>query len=824
MSGSTLRYGVLSILVIGIIMAGILALPAIFGEKTTIQTTGYAQYVAGDNLSTDQLTQLNIDVRLLIADKCYKCHNSTKHKAALILDTKEGIFEGGENGAVISPGNSAESEMIRRLRLPSRNEDAMPPEGDRLSKDEINLLALWIDEGAYWADTTLKLFPEASLHLVKPVLPDKKQGLENPVDLLVDDYFAQQKTNWPKLIDDQQFIRKVYLDITGLLPSPQAILEFIENNHPDKYNLLVDNLLADEKNYTLNWLSFWNDLLRNDYTGTGFITKGRKQITDWLYCALYDNIPYDKIVEELINPREESEGFIAGIQWRGVVNASQRIELQAAQNISQSLLGLNLKCASCHNSFVNNVSLAQAYSFANVFADTTLEIYQCDKATGVLTSTEFIFPELGPVVGDSLDDRLASLAEIMVKPENGRLYRTMVNRIWDRLFGRGLIASVDDMDQLPWSHEILDWLAADFIDQGFDLKILLKTILTSKTYRLRPVMFSSPDELNKKDYIFKGPVPRRISAEQFVDAFSQNIYPFYHGVQFTQQKPVGNPNWIWHREIEVDREVLPKPGVRWFRKKFNLKNPEIIERAELIISVDSSFRLFLNDQEIIQGNDWRQVVKTTINNTMLKEDNCIAIEAINDGLIANPAGILMTLKITYPEEDLFIISNKSWASTDTMPENDWKKYSFIDTTWKEARSYGEKGVWGYLVNFNFENTATETPRASLIALDRFTLALGRPTRENVTTKRNDEATLLQAMMLSNDDMLAENIKRGAAIWKDAPGDDEVKISKIFFQLLGRNPQKEELEILLNLIGPDNYQEAWEDVIWSLLMLPEFHLI
>ena len=159
-----------------------------------------AHQVAGDELSMDQLDQLNIDVRLLFADKCYKCHNSVKHKAALILDTREGIFEGGENGEVIVPGHSDDSEMIRRLRLSSRNEDAMPPEGKRLSKDEIELVSLWIDQGAHWADTTLKLFREAPLELIKPTLPAIETGYTNPVDLWVNDYFQKNKIEWPKLI------------------------------------------------------------------------------------------------------------------------------------------------------------------------------------------------------------------------------------------------------------------------------------------------------------------------------------------------------------------------------------------------------------------------------------------------------------------------------------------------------------------------------------------------------------------------------------------------------------------------------------------------
>jgi hypothetical protein len=824
MSSNALRSGFF--LTIALAMMGyiFLFLPGLRIADNTDPEVGKPKWTAGTALSEDQQLQLNIDVRRLLADKCYKCHNSTKHKAALILDTKEGVFEGGENGAIIVPGNAAQSEMIRRVKLSPRNEDAMPPEGNRLSKDEINMLTLWIDQGAYWADTTLKLFREAPLHLEKPELPPAKPGLEHPVDRLVDVYFSRNKIKWPEVIDDNFYIRKVSLDITGLIPAPEAVEAFVTDPDPDKYERLVDRLLQDDENYTLHWLSFWNDLLRNDYTGTGFITGGRKQITNWLYCAIYDNLPYDELVRELVDPREESKGFIEGIQWRGVVNASQRTELQAAQNISQSFLGLNLKCASCHNSFVNNVSLAQAYAFANVFADSTLEIYQCDKPTGVYTTTEFIYPELGPVTGANPGERLSSLADKMVSTQNGRLYRTLVNRIWDKLFGRGLVATVDDMDQLPWSQELLDWLAADFIDQGYDLKALLKTMLTSRTYRLQPVMFKAPEELQKANYVFKGPVPRRLTAEQFVDAVSKNIHPFYSGVQYSQNELPGNPLWIWHPEIEVDRAVLPKPGVRWFRKKFDLAKPELIEKAELLITVDSSFTVYLNEQKIAQGDDWREVVRTGIDPSRFSRTNCLAIIGKNDGLIANPAGILMSLQITYPDTEQFIISDRSWSSTDSMPTASWTQVAFTDTSWSTVRSFGTKGYWGYPVGFEFDQGGHEMARASLVAADPFMLTLGRPTRENVTTKRNDEATLLQAMLLSNDELLTDNIRRGARIWMEKDGDSEVKVAELFFRLLGRTPERRELQVLMDNLLPDEREEAWQDVIWSLLMLPEFNLI
>ena len=157
----------------------------------------------------------------------------------------------------------------------------------------------------------------------------------------VNEYFKKNKISWQKSVDDRTYIRRVYLDVTGLNPSPESISAFIADPRSNKREMLVDKLLANNEGYAQHWLTFWNDALRNDYSGTGYITNGRFGITKWLYGSLKTNKPYDTFVKELISPTKESEGFIRGIQWRGTINSSQSTEMQAAQNVSQVLLGLN---------------------------------------------------------------------------------------------------------------------------------------------------------------------------------------------------------------------------------------------------------------------------------------------------------------------------------------------------------------------------------------------------------------------------------------------------------------------------------------------------
>ena len=155
------------------------------------------------------------------------------------------------------------------------------------------------------------------------------------------------------------------------------------------------------------------------------------------------------MVEQLLNPDDKAKGFVSGIRWRGVVNASQTTEMQAAQNVAQVFLGLNLKCASCHNSFINNWQLTDAYGMANVFADSSLEIHRCDQPTGKYVRPKMLWEELGSI--DSMATRarkMAQLAKIMTKPENCRLYRTNVNRVRTPLTGRGTIEPGERMENM----------------------------------------------------------------------------------------------------------------------------------------------------------------------------------------------------------------------------------------------------------------------------------------------------------------------------------------------------------------------------------------
>ena len=314
------------------------------------------------------------------------------------------------------------------------------------------------------------------------------------------------------LVSDAVYARRVYLDAWGLPPTPEQLAEFTQSKNADKRSKLVDALLADKSNYAEHWITFWNDHLRND---EGVVYHGeRKYITKWLRTALENNLPYDRFVRSLISPtaKDDPDGFIIGVNWRGTVNASELPPMQAAQNTAQIFLGVNLKCNSCHDSFISKWKLKDAYGLASFFSDKPLDIVRCDVHTGELSSPKYLFA-IEAVIdpGAPLVDRRAALARMITEKDQDRLARTYVNRIWKRLFGRGIVEPVDNLDAKPWNAELLTELAGEFKSSGFDMKALLKRMMTSRAYQL-----ASVGEAEEK-YIFAGPIARRLSAEQFSD-------------------------------------------------------------------------------------------------------------------------------------------------------------------------------------------------------------------------------------------------------------------------------------------------------------------
>ena len=463
-------------------------------------------------LAVDFATQ----VHPILAGRCVPCHSGATPPAGLLLTSRASLLAGGASGPALVPGNSGASLLIQKIT--GQRGAIMPASGEPLTAAQIATLRAWIDAGAVWPEPAP--IPAGWIAPIAPRRPDLPQSREpHPVDRFIAAYFAQHGMAFPAVVSDARFARRVYFDLWGLPPTPAQLQSFLGDRNPAKRERLIDALLADAQPYAENWISWWNDLLRNDEGGN--YAGERKSITDWLLGALERNLPYDEMIAALVNPVEprDPDGFLIGVNWRGDINASQTPYMQAAQNTAQIFLGINLKCASCHDSFINRYKLRESYGMAALFAPLgRLELVRCDVRTGKYTGPQLLYPDLGTVPEDApLAERHTAAARFFTDPRNGRVARTIVNRYWQKLFGRGLVEPVDEMDGEPWNADLLDWLASDFTAHGSDLHYLLRLLMTSKAYQL-PAAVSA--EQQEKPYVFRGPMVRRLSAEEFIDTVS----------------------------------------------------------------------------------------------------------------------------------------------------------------------------------------------------------------------------------------------------------------------------------------------------------------
>ncbi len=597
------------------------------------------------------------DVLPILKTHCAKCHTNGTYKGAFSLDTKTSLLE----SKTVEPGKPDDSELIQRV-ISTDPDVRMPPAGARLSEQEVTILKNWVTAGVPWTDgfTFREARYQAPLKLKRIRIPRATAATgPHPIDRLLYWYGEFNDVSLQPPADDATFLRRASLDLIGLTPTEEELETFLADSSPEKRSDAIFEILSRDRDYAAHWLTFWNDLLRNDYVGTGFIDGGRRPITRWLVASLRGNKPYDAFVRELIAPSMESEGFANGITWRGRVNASQVRELQFSQNVGQVFLGINLKCASCHDSFIDDWKLDDAYGLAAVVADEPLEIHRCDLPTGRTASARFVFPELGSIDPNlPRVQRQARLADLMTSPANGRFSRTIVNRLWRQLMGRGLVEPVDSMASEPWSERLLDHLADYFVKSGYDIRELLRYIATSRAYQSQTVSVDK-EPASAEGFIYTGPIARRLTAEQFLDAV--------------------------------------------------------------------------------------------------------------------------------------------WSLTATGPQ---AAHPSLGPVTKFSSTQGKV-------------------RAAFVISDPLMRSLGRPNREQVVTTRPELLTTLQALDLSNGPDLSAILEAGAKNIAAEGLDRETLVQRLYRRALSRDPAPEERQLALDIVGENPTAEGIADLVWMILMLPEF---
>jgi len=762
---------------------------------------------------------------------CKSCHMGEKMRGDFSMNTREALLAGSENGVILEPGKAG-SRFIELLHSDDEDEQMPPEEKKRVPPEDIALLEKWILQGAKWEPgfTFGEKAYEPPLKPRTPELPPVVDGRTHPVDRILDAHLAANGTSRPKPLDDAAFMRRLALDLTGMLPDPAELAAFVEDPSPDKREKLIAATLGRDKPYTEHWISFWNDLLRNDYVGTGYIDGGRTAITGWLYQSLIDNKPYDQFARELLAPpTPASAGFIGGIKWRGSVNASQEREVQFSQSISQTFLGLNMKCASCHDSFVDRWKLDEAYGLAAIVAERPLEIARCDIPTGRTAKAAWIFPELGDIdPAAPKAERLKQLAALMTHPENGRFTRTIANRLWHRLMGYGIVHPVDAMDTAPWSEDLLDHLGVRFAEDGYDLKKALTYIATSQAYQSQSITTTEGE--NTPGY--RGPIAKRMTAEQFVDAVwsltgtappkaHPSIAAVASGSSNTGSSAL-QAKWIW----SYPTASASSPANEKITLGTEFELTEVPSSARAVYIADNDAVLYLNSKEISRTQGEPAAREINLTGFKTGKNNLIVV-ATNGGDSANPAGFVFEAHLSFSNGKTLVIgSGSSWKWTSSIPDANGA-FKSPPGNWQPAAELENPSVWQTFAAALRPGPATSSPafiRAALVQADLLQRALGRPNREQIVSMRPDNLTTLEAIDLANGEMLADLLRRGAAHWAKSGKSSADLVDAIFLHSLSRRPSTGEKSTLAAEMGENPSQEAIEDLLWMVLLLPEFQFV
>ncbi|MDA7667422.1 DUF1549 domain-containing protein [bacterium] len=770
----------------------------------------------------------------ILKEHCSECHGDEKSKGGFSINQRALFLD--DEAAL--PGDAAKSLFIKLIEETDPDSQMPPEKKPRVPSEQISVLKQWVNEGMKWESGFS--FGESSWEPPfaprRPELPPVVNGHSNPVDRIIDAWLAARNLEIPGSIDDSTFLRRLYLDLTGLLPSSDRVRSFLADREPTKRERLVDELLSDDLAYTEHWLTFWNDLLRNDYDGTGFITGGRTQISEWLYDSLRSNKPFDVMVRELVAPPDKSSaGFINGIKWRGTVSAGQTLPIQFSQSLSQSFLGINMKCASCHDSFIDRWTLADAYSLAAIYAEEPLELHRCDKATGEMAKAAWIFPEIGQIDPESSHDaRLQALADLMTHQENGRVPRTIVNRLWGQLLGHGIVHPLDAMQTEPWNSDLLDWLASDFQEHAYDIKHTLRRIVTSVAYQSRTAHHEV--SVDTADYAFDGPSPKRLTAEQFVDA----IWQISGTAPLSWDAPVARrevdpelegelsleSQWIWGPS--ADPGPPPHGEKILLRRVFSPAKP--LRSVGIIATVDNNYVLYLNGRRILEGAKWSELEAAVVG-PLIQPSNTVLIVAENQGGSSNPAGVFCAIRLEFEDgSDEIIMTDQSWQISETVPAGkrptQWKLH---ELTWVDpvsVKSDSWKNETDKHIGSIFAKAYTggkEMARAALFKADDLMRALGRPNRDQIVTSRPSELTTLEAVNLATSDVLADDLAAAAERFLARFPNDGL-VDEIYLVTLSRFPTENERAVAIEVIGERPGEEAIADLLWAITMTPEFLII
>ncbi len=425
-----------------------------------------------------------------------------------------------------------------------------------------------------------------------PATPEK-----NYIDTLVNAKLKNLRIAPSATCSDEVFLRRIFIDLTGMLPSVEEYKTFIANKSADKREQLVKELM-ERKEFSELWVLKWAELLQIR-SSNQVSYKATLLYYNWLQDRIARNVPLNQWVQELL-------GANGGTFNNPVTNYYQNETdiLKVTENVAQVFMGMRIQCAQCHNHPFDRWTMDDYYGFAAFFTqigrkrtDDPRELVVFNSGSGEINhplggrrmAPKYLGGEVPDVVGK---DRRALMAEWLASPKNPYFATNLSNMVWTHFFGLGIINEVDDVrvSNPPSNSELLEELGKKFTEYNYDFKRLVKDIVLSNSYQLSTQTNSSNESDTKN---FSHSSIRRIKAETFLDFISQ--------VTETKNKFPGLP--LGARAVQIaDGQVS-----NYFLTTFGRATRESVCSCEVKLdpTLSQSLHLLNGDattQRITQGN------------------------------------------------------------------------------------------------------------------------------------------------------------------------------------------------------------------------------
>ncbi len=374
----------------------------------------------------------------------------------------------------------------------------------------------------------------------EPQADPKAQALAARIDKLLAAAWAVAKVEPAPPADDAEFLRRIYLDLAGRIPSVSEVRAFLKDPRPDKRQRVIEKLLGSPR-YVTHFGNYWRSLMLPEASANFQVRFTVPQFQAWLESQLRENVGYDKLARALltvaINRNDGVRvggGRAGGQDPMGFYVAKEFKPENLAASLSRLFLGVRVECAQCHNHPFADWKREQFWGMAAFFAGierrqqgdfTTPTGENADKREITIAGTERVVPATfldgkQPKFESGVSPR-ATLADWMASPDNPFFARAAVNRMWAHLLGTGIIEPVDEMvggESTPSHPELLDELARAFAASNFDLKFLIRAITYSKAYQLTS---RADDKGTDEARLFTRMPLRGLTPEQLWDSLAE---------------------------------------------------------------------------------------------------------------------------------------------------------------------------------------------------------------------------------------------------------------------------------------------------------------